>query len=442
MMTATTIREIRARQVYDSRGNPTVEVDVILASGARGRGTVPSGASTGKFEAVELRDRDATKLGGRSVLKAVNNVVEILAPAVIGMNANDLAGIDHRMIELDGTPNKSRLGANAILGVSMAAAWAAANASGVPLYRYLGGANAMQLPVPMVQIIGGGLHANSAVDIQDYLVIPVGATGFAQAIEMAVNVYNGTKAVLDGMGKPTAVADEGGFWPFFSSNVEGVELLLRGIEKAGYRPGEDIALALDVAASHFHRDGRYTFSVENKRMDREELCDVLASWVDKYPLLSIEDAMAEDDWEGWRIVSQRLKHRVQLIGDDVFVTNVERIRKGVDLDVANAVLIKPNQVGTITETLQAIEQTKSAGYLPVISARSGETEDMTIVHLAVATNAGQLKVGSVARTERMVKWNEGIRIEEAMGEATYAGRRIFQRYSPHAASVMRAAPAG
>jgi enolase len=424
-MSNTAIKGIKARQVYDSRANPTVEVDVVLEGGGRGRATVPSGASTGIFEAVELRDRDPQKLGGKSVLNAVHNVTAVLAPALIGRDARDQAAIDRTMIALDGTPNKGRLGANAILGVSLATAWAAANAQGVPLYRYLGGDAAVTLPVPMVQIIGGGMHANGAIDIQDFLVIPVGAQSFAEAIEMAVNVYNGTKQVLVDQGKPPAIADEGGFWPFFTSNVEGIEILLSGIEKAGYRPGEDTALALDVAASHFFDKGEYAFALEKKRMSRAEFADVLVGWAERYPILSIEDGMAEDDWEGWEILSARLKSKLQLIGDDLFVTNTARIRKGVAKGIANSVLIKLNQVGTLTETLEAIAATKEAGYLPVISARSGETEDTTIVHLAIATNAGQLKVGSVARTERTVKWNEGIRIEEDLGNTAYPGRAVF-----------------
>ena len=425
MPTSTRIKEIKARQVYDSRANPTVEVDVFLEGGALGRGIVPSGASTGTFEAVEIRDGDPKRLGGKSVLKAVDNVKNVLAPMLIGCDATDQAAIDRAMIALDGTPNKSRLGANAILGISIANAWAAAAAQGLPLYRYLGGEHAAVLPVPMVQIIGGGMHANRAIDIQDFLIIPVGAQSFTEAIEMSVNVYNGTKQVIDNSGKPVAIADEGGFWPFFSSNIEGVEILLRGIERAGYRPGEDVAIALDVAASHFYENDEYTFSLENKRMSRIAFAEELAGWVARYPILSVEDGMAEDDWEGWALLSTRLKSKLQLIGDDLFVTNTARIKQGIERGIANSVLIKLNQVGTITETLEAIAVAKAAGYLPVISARSGETEDSTIVHLAIATNAGQLKVGSVARSERNVKWNEGIRIEEVMGKSAYPGRSVF-----------------
>jgi enolase len=377
-----------------------------------------------------LRDGDPQRLGGKSVLTAVRNVETVLAPALIGRDARDQAAIDGAMIALDGTPDKSRLGANAILGVSLACAWAAANALGVPLYRYLAADAAVTLPVPMVQIIGGGVHADRAIDIQDFLVIPVGATAFAEAIEMAVNVYNGTKRVLAELGKPAAIADEGGFWPFFTSNGEGIEILLRGIETAGYRPGEDVAIALDVAASHFFADGAYSFALEDKRMSRAAFAELLAAWVERYPILSIEDGMAEDDWEGWEILSARLKSKLQLVGDDIFVTNTARIRQGIERGIANSVLIKPNQVGTLTETLAAIAVTKESGYLPVISARSGETEDTTIVHLAIATSAGQLKVGSVARSERTVKWNEGLRIEEEVGGGAYPGRAIFPWKGP------------
>jgi enolase len=426
-MPATRIKTITARQVYDSRANPTVEVEVLLEGGARGRATVPSGASTGRFEAVELRDGDPRRLGGKSVLDAVRNVTDVLAPALVGLDARDQAELDRRMIALDGTPDKRRLGANAILGVSVANAWAAAGALGVPLYRYLGGPEAAALPVPMVQIIGGGLHANGAIDIQDYLVIPVGARSFTEAIEMAVNVYHGTRQVIADRGQPVAIADEGGFWPFFRTNVEGIETLLAGIEQAGYRPGEDVALALDVAASGFYQDGAYTFALEQKRMDRAAMADLLAGWAERYPIVSIEDGMAEDDWEGWAMLSARLGSKLQLIGDDLFVTSTPRIREGIAKGIANAVLIKLNQVGTLTETLEAVAVTRAAGYRPVISARSGETEDTTIVHLAIATRAGQLKVGSVARGERTVKWNEGIRIEEVLGSAGYPGRALFPR---------------
>lgn len=430
-MKATSIRTIKARQVYDSRANPTIEVDVILENGTAGRGTVPSGASTGKYEALELRDNNPSRLGGKSVFKAISNVNEIIAPRLIGQDALNQACIDNLLNEIDGTTNKSCLGANAMLGVSMATAWAAANALNMPLYRYLGGSDARVIPVPMIQIIGGGIHANQTIDIQDFMIIPVGAQTFAQAIEMTVNVYNGTKKVFAKLGKPVSVADEGGFWPTFASNTEGLDLLVAGIEQAGYTPGKDIAIALDVASSHFYEDGKYCFKLEQKQMAAAEFAGILESWTTKYPIISLEDGMAEDDWSGWEVLSQRLKNKVQLVGDDLFVTNVSRIKKGLARGIGNSVLIKLNQIGTITETMEAITVTKSAGYLPVISARSGETEDFTIVHLAIATNAGQLKVGSIARTERTVKWNEGLRIEEALGTAAiYPGRELFRRIIP------------
>jgi enolase len=318
----------------------------------------------------------------------------------------------------------------------MATAWAAANASGVPLYRYLGGANAKTLPVPMVQIIGGGMHAGKSIDIQDFLVIPVGARTYSKAIEMVANVYYGTKAVFSAKGKPVSIADEGGFWPTFNTNVEGLDLLLEGIEKAGYVPGADVAIGLDIAASHFYKNGKYRFAVENRERSSEEFAELMAEWVNNYPIVSLEDGMAEDDWAGWKMLSEKLRTKVQLIGDDVFTTKAERIQRGIDQQIANAVLIKMNQIGTITETLDAVELTKNAGYLPVISARSGETEDTTIVHLAIATNAGQLKVGSIARTERTVKWNELLRIEESLGEeAIYLGAKIFEHVIAKATSV-------
>lgn len=427
-MAKTTIKQVKARQIYDSRANPTVEVDVILECGVMGRGLVPSGASTGKHEAIELRDNNPQRLGGKSVLNAVKNVNELIGPRIVGLDAMDQSLIDNLLLEIDGTPNKAKMGANAILGVSMATAWAAANAQGIPLYRYLGGSNARILSVPMIQIIGGGMHANGSIDIQDYMVVPVGAGSFAEAIEMVVNVYHGTRQVFAGKGKPVSVADEGGFWPTFKHNTEGLDLLVAGIEKAGYRPGEDIAIALDVAASHFYEDGKYCFSLENRKMDQEEFADILVSWVDKYPIISIEDGMAEDDWEGWKILTKKMKSRIQLVGDDLFVTNIDRIQRGVENGIGNSVLIKLNQIGTLTETMQAIELTKNAGYLPVVSARSGETEDASIVHLAIATGAGQLKVGSVARSERGAKWNEGIRIEEQLGAmGIYPGKELFKR---------------
>ncbi len=428
-----TITAVKARQIFDSRANPTVEVEVTLACGAVGRGMVPSGASTGAFEALELRDTDRPEvLGGKGVRTAIRNVEEILAPFLIGRQADRQTELDRGMIALDGTPNKSRLGANAILGCSMAVAWAAAAAKGEPLYRYLGGVQARILPVPMIQIIGGGAHAAGAIDIQDFLVIPMSAPSFEQGFAMVVDVYNATKKVFRKYGKPLAIADEGGFWPTdFKSNEEGLALLLEGIELAGYRPMEDIAIALDIASSEFYDEAseEYVFALENKRMSREEFVDLLCSWVDKYPIISIEDGCSELDWKGHALLTEKLGGRIQLIGDDLFTTNLERIRKGVAMHACNSVLIKMNQIGTMTETLEAIELTKNSGYLPVISARSGETEDATIVHLALATNAGQLKVGSVARSERAAKWNEAIRIEQALGaDADYPGGAVFSRF--------------
>lgn len=424
------ITQIKARQVFDSRSVPTVEVDVHLAGGGWGRGTVPSGASTGKFEALELRDGNPDSFQGKAVYQAIGHVDSIIAPALLGLDATDQVAIDQLLCQLDGTGNKSRLGANSILAVSMAVAWAAARGNDVPLYRYLGGANAKQLPMPMIQIIGGGAHARATTDLQDYLVIPVGSTSFSQGYEMVVNVYQATKKVFERHGKPLATADEGGFWPTgFSTNEEGLHLLVEGIEEAGYQPGKEVAIALDIASSEFYEeDGRYHFALEDRSFSRDEFIDYLCDLADRYPIISIEDGMAETDWEGSRMLTERIGNRLQLIGDDLFTTSVSRIQQGVRQGVYNSVLIKMNQIGTITETLDAIESTKSAGYLPVISARSGETEDTTIVHLAIATNAGQLKVGSVARSERTVKWNEVLRIEEELGaSAYYAGRDMFNR---------------
>lgn len=426
-----TITKIQARQVFDSRANPTVEVDVTLACGVVGRGTVPSGASTGRFEALELRDGDPADLGGKSVRKAIRNIEETLAPALIGKDATHQVELDNMMIELDGTENKSRLGANAILGCSMAIAHAAAKAKGEPLFRYLGGANAKVLPVPMIQIIGGGAHAVNSIDIQDYLVIPLTATSFEQGLAMVINVYNATKKVFTRTGRPLSIADEGGFWPTaFKSNEEGLQLLVAGIAEAGYEPGKDLAIALDVASSEFYDPERrvYRFSLEDREFTSAEFVDLLCEWVDKYPIISLEDGCSELDWEGAVLLTKKLGKKVQLIGDDLFTTNIARIRAGVERGAYNAVLVKMNQIGTITETLDAIEFTKNSGYLPVISARSGETEDATIVHLAIATNAGQLKVGSVARSERGVKWNEAIRMEQLLGaEGIYPSGRIFDR---------------
>lgn len=424
------ISDIKARQVFDSRANATVEVDVILADGSVGRGTVPSGASTGIYEVLELRD-GGKELGGKSVRKAIGNVLNEIAPRIIGLDAEDQRGIDQLMIELDGTENKSRLGANAILGVSMAVARASAASRRVPLFRYLGGTNARTIPVPMIQIIGGGAHALHSIDVQDFLVIPLSFGTFWEGFEAVVNVYNATKKIFMELGRPTAIADEGGFWPSsFKTNEEGLEILTEGIRRAGYEPGVDLGIALDIASSEFYdkEKKKYIFHLENKEFSTAEFVDLLCSWVDKYPIVSIEDGTSELDWEGSVLITEKLGGRIQLIGDDLFTTNIERIRNGVKLGALNAVLIKMNQIGTITETMDAIEFTKNSGYLPVVSARSGETEDDTIVHLAIATNAGQLKVGSVARTERAVKWNEAIRMEELLGrDGVYPGKAIFDQ---------------
>lgn len=424
------IQAVEARQVFDSRANPTVEVEIRLEGGAVGRGTVPSGASTGIYEALELRDKGG-ELGGKSVRRALANVREQLAPALLGMDARRQAAIDRKMIALDGTPNKSRLGANAILGCSMAAAHAAAAASGVPLFRYLGGAAARTVPVPMIQIIGGGAHAVGSIDVQDFLVIPLGPKSFEAGFAAVVNVYNAAKTVFARTGRPLSIADEGGLWPSgFSSNEEGLALLTESIRAAGYEPGVDVGIALDIASSEFYNKetGLYELRLENRRLTSGQMVDLLCDWVGRYPIVSIEDGCSELDWEGTVELTRRLGGRVQIIGDDLFTTNPERIRTGVARGACNSVLIKMNQIGTVTETLEAIELTKNSGYLPVISARSGETEDTTIVHLAIASNAGQLKVGSVARSERTAKWNEAIRMEQLLGEeAIYPAGAIFDR---------------
>ncbi len=430
-MSIFTIQKVIARQVFDSRANPTVEVDIVLEGGAMGRGTVPSGASKGLYEALELRDGDTANLGGKSVHKAIENIQTILAPALIGKDATKQSEIDALMVSLDGTENKSRLGANAILGCSMAVARAAAQQMGLPLFRYLGGANAKIIPVPMVQIIGGGAHAANSIDVQDFLVIPMQAASFEDGFAQVVNVYNATKRVFERHGKPLAIADEGGFWPTaFKTNEEGLQLLTEGILEAGYTPGKEICIALDIASSEFYdkERGIYRFELEDREFTREAFVDLICSWVDNYSIISIEDGCSELDWEGSALLTKRLGTKIQLIGDDLFTTRIDRIAKGIELHACNSVLIKMNQIGTITETLDAIEFTKNHGYLPVVSARSGETEDDTIVHLAIASNAGQLKVGSVARTERLVKWNECIRMEQQLGDgAVYPSGALFSR---------------
>ncbi|MCY1152926.1 MAG: phosphopyruvate hydratase [Sphaerochaetaceae bacterium] len=425
------ITDVKARQIYDSRANPTIEVDIILEDGTLGRAIVPSGASKGAFEALELRDNNPNILNGKSVRNAIDNIHKIIKPAILNKNVFNQAELDKLLIDLDGTENKSNLGANAILGCSMAIAYAGANAKNMPLFQYLGGSQARVLPLPQIQIIGGGAHALYSIDIQDFLAIPMSAKSFEESIEMIVNVYNAAKKVFRKYGKPLSIADEGGFWPTdFKTNEEGLQLLTEAIETAGYKPYEDIAIAMDIASSEFYdKDTKtYHFNLENKSFTASEFVDLLVSWVDKYPIISIEDGCSEFDWEGNKLLTEKLGNRIQLIGDDLFTTRIDRIKKGVENNICNSVLIKMNQIGTITETLEAIEYTKNNGFLPVVSARSGEVEDATIVHLAIATNAGQLKVGSVARTERTVKWNEGIRMEKLLGsQAIWSSKNIFDR---------------
>lgn len=409
------IEQIHGRQVFDSRGNPTIEVDVQLDSGELGRAIVPSGASTGLHEALELRDADPLKFNGKSVYNAIDNVNNILNNELKGFDALSQKQLDKRMIEIDGTANKSNLGANAILGVSMATAKAAANALKLPLYKYLGGRNELELPMPMIQMIGGGLHAGNVIDLQDFLIIPTGAKCFSEAMEIAFNVYNSTKKIFQKHKMPIAVSDEGGFWPAFESNETALSFLMEGIENAGYVPSKDVCIALDIASSHFYNGNLYKLNAEKQEFSVNKFIELQELWVKRYPIISLEDSCAEDDWEGWVELTKRLGDKIQLIGDDLFVTNVERISKGVQKGAANAVLIKMNQIGTLTETLDAIRLTKESGYNAVISARSGETEDNTMVHLCLATNSGQIKVGSMARSERLVKYNELLRIEENLG---------------------------
>lgn len=422
------IAALRAREVLDSRGNPTVEVDAVLEDGALGRAIVPSGASTGKAEALELRDADPRRYLGRGVLNAVANVEQEIARALRGLEACDQKAIDERLRALDGTENKRRLGANALLGVSLAVARAAAASAGLPLYRYLGGAGAVELPVPMVNILSGGVHGGGNVDFQDYLVVPLRTTRYAQAIEDVTAVYRAMKDVLKTKGIYRAgVADEGGYAPCLPSNEAGFELMVEAIERAGLEPGKDAALAVDVAASQFSRDGRYSLTVEGLELKASELIERLEAWANHYPLISIEDGLGEDDWEGWRVLTGKLGGRCQLLGDDLFVTNVNRLRKGIEARVANAVLVKMNQVGTLTETLEVVELARRHGYRTVISARSGETEDDSMADLAVATRASQIKIGAITRSERLAKYNRLLRIEEALGEnAEYRGAGLFK----------------
>lgn len=420
------IADVYGREVLDSRGNPTVEVEVVLESGAFGRALVPSGASTGEYEAVELRDGDKNRYLGKGVQKAVANVNDVIAPALIGLDALDQVLVDKTLIDLDGTPNKGKLGANAILGVSMATARAAADYLGVPLYQYLGGFNAKQLPVPMMNILNGGAHADNNVDIQEFMIMPVGAETFSEALRWGVEIFHSLKAVLKAKGYNTAVGDEGGFAPNLSSNEEALQTIMEAIEKAGYRPGEQVKLALDVASSEMYKDGKYHLEGEGVVKTSDEMIDFYEQLIAKYPIISIEDGLDENDWEGWKKLTDRLGGKVQLVGDDLFVTNTEKLARGIETGVGNAILIKVNQIGTLTETFDAIEMAKRAGYTAVISHRSGETEDNTIADIAVATNAGQIKTGAPSRTDRVAKYNQLLRIEDGLGHvAQYAGEKAF-----------------
>ena len=420
------IVDIVGREILDSRGNPTVECDVLLESGTMGRAAVPSGASTGSREAIELRDGDKARYGGKGVLKAVEHINTEISESVLGLDASEQAFLDKTLIDLDGTDNKARLGANATLAVSMAVARAAAEESGLPLYRYFGGMGGMQLPVPMMNVVNGGAHANNNLDLQELMIIPVGAPSFREAVRYGAEVFHALRRIIHDKGMSVAVGDEGGFAPNVANHEAAIQMILQAIEAAGYRPGEQIALGLDCAASEFCKDGRYHLEAEGLVLDAGEWTDILASWVDKYPLISIEDGMGESDWDGWKTLTTRLGGRVQLVGDDLFVTNTKILKEGIDKGVANSILIKINQIGTLTETFAAIEMAKRAAYTAVISHRSGETEDSTIADIAVGTNAGQIKTGSLSRSDRMAKYNQLLRIEEDLGDiASYPGRSAF-----------------
>jgi enolase len=416
---STTIQDVIAREILDSRGNPTLEVDVYLETGIVGRAAVPSGASTGAHEAVELRDGDAQRYGGKGVLQAVENVNETIREELIDMDATAQVAIDQAMIELDGTPNKGKLGANAILGVSLAVAKAAAMALDLPLYRYLGGVGARTLPVPMLNILNGGKHAENSTDLQEFMVMPVGADGFNEALRMGAEIYQALKKVLHDRHLSTTVGDEGGFAPGLPSNEAALEVILTAVEKAGYKPGEEVFLALDPAATELYQGGRYVLARDNVSLSAAELIDLYSRWVERYPIISIEDGLSEDDWEGWAQLTQRLGGRVQLVGDDLFVTNTERLARGIEQGVGNSILVKVNQIGTLSETFEAIEMAKRAGYTAVVSHRSGETEDTTIADIVVATNAGQIKTGAPARSERVAKYNRLLRIDEELDEAAF-----------------------
>jgi enolase len=423
----TNISKIIGREILDSRGNPTVEAEVSLANGLVGRATAPSGASTGEREAIELRDGDKARYLGKGVTKAVSHVNNELAELVVGRDCNDQAGLDQAMIDLDGTDNKSRLGANALLAVSLANAQAAALAAGQPLFRYLGGDDANLLPVPMMNIINGGAHADNSVDMQEFMILPVGAPSFSEALRYGAEVFHALKAVLSAKGMNTAVGDEGGFAPDLSSNEEAIEVILTAIDKAGYQAGSDIYLGLDVASSEFYEAGKYVLASENRSFDAAGFADYLSAWVDQYPIITIEDGMDEGDWEGWAVLTEQLGSRIQLVGDDLFVTNTRILQRGIDLGIANSILIKFNQIGTLSETLDAISMAHAAGYSTVISHRSGETEDVTIADLAVATAAGQIKTGSLSRSDRVAKYNQLLRIESMLGDAaSYPGKSAFK----------------
>ncbi|MER2506194.1 MAG: phosphopyruvate hydratase [Azonexus sp.] len=420
------IVDVVAREILDSRGNPTVEADVLLESGVMGRAAVPSGASTGSREAIELRDADAGRYLGKGVQQAVENVNTEISEAIIGLDAQEQAFIDQTMIDLDGTDNKSRLGANAILAVSMAVAKAAAEESGLPLYRYFGGMSPMQMPVPMMNIINGGEHANNSLDIQEFMIMPVGASTFREALRCGAEIFHALKKLLDKKGHSTAVGDEGGFAPNLGSHAEALEVIMKAIEKAGYVAGQDVLLALDCAASEFYKDGKYHLAGEGLQLTSSQFTDYLANLADHFPIVSIEDGMAESDWDGWKLLTQRLGKTVQIVGDDVFVTNTRIFKEGIKQGIANSILIKINQIGTLSETFAAVEMAKRAGYTAVISHRSGETEDSTIADIAVGLNAGQIKTGSLSRSDRIAKYNQLLRIEEDLGDtASYPGRETF-----------------
>jgi enolase len=421
-----TIKSIKAREILDSRGNPTLEVEVELAGGAKGWAAVPSGASTGKYEAVELRDGDSSRFNGLGVLKAVANVNEVIAPAIIGIIAIDQKTIDHKLIELDGSDNKSRLGANAILGSSLAVAHAAANYLDIPLYHYLGGADYYKLPVPMLNILNGGKHASNSTDFQEFMVVPAGASSFSHALRMGTEVYHSLKAVLKNKGLNTNVGDEGGFAPPLNSNKEAIEVVLLAIEKAGYQPGKDCFIALDPAASEFFSNGQYILTKEGASLTSQEMVDYYVNWVAAYPIISIEDGMAEDDWDGWQLLVQKLGNKIQIVGDDLYTTNIKRLSKGISLKASNSILIKLNQIGTLTETIAAIRMAENTGWTAVVSHRSGETEDTTIADLAVGLNTGMIKAGAPCRTERTAKYNRLLRIEDELGKkASFPGIQAF-----------------